>query len=290
MTALRAYLELTKPRLLPLVLLSGLPAFWLAAGGRPSPALLVATLGGTVLAAGAANALNSWLERDRDALMERTAARPLPAGKLSPPRALAFGLALGVAGCASLWIFASPSAALIALAAILVYVFAYTIWLKPRTTAAVIVGGIAGAIAPLIADAAIDGRVGAAGLALFAIVFAWQPPHFHAITLYRTRDYERAGFPTLAARIGAASTSARILRWTWLLVATSLAPVPLLPFGWPYAAAALGLGAWLLARALALRRRPDETSARAYFLATLAHLFGLFAAMIAEIAAAEIWS
>ncbi len=288
MTAFRAYLELTKPRLLPLVLLSGLPALWLAAGARPSLRALVATLAGTILAAGAANALNSWLERDRDALMERTATRPLPAGRLSARAALWFGLALGVLGCASLWIFASPAAALIALAAILVYVFAYTIWLKPRTTWAVVVGGIAGAIAPLIADAADDGRVGAAGLALFAIVFVWQPPHFHAITLYRMRDYQSAGFPTLAARIGASRTRGRILGWTLLLVATSLGPAALLPYGWPYAAVALALGAWLVGRALTLRTNADDAAARAYFLATLAHLFGLFAAMIAELCLAEL--
>lgn len=289
MTALRAYLELTKPRLLPLVLLSGLPALWLAAGARPSLAVLGATLAGTVLAAGAANTLNSWLERESDALMERTAARPLPAGRLSAAAALWFGLVLAVVGCASLWVFASPAAALIALAAILVYVFAYTIWLKPRTTWAVVVGGIAGAIAPLIADAAVDGRVGAAGLALFAIVFVWQPPHFHAITLYRARDYERAGFPTLTARIGASRTRARILGWTLLLVATSFAPAPLLPFGWPYAVVAAALGAWLVARALALRRDADEAAARAFFLATLGQLFGLFAAMISELVLAELW-
>jgi protoheme IX farnesyltransferase len=279
-----AYLALTKPRLLPLVLFSGLPALWLAYGAFPAPDVLAATLAGTALAAGAANALNSYLERGRDGLMERTRTRPLPAGALAPARALAFGLVLGVIGTALLWVYASPAAALFALAAILFYVFAYTLWLKPRTPWAVVLGGLSGAIAPLIADAADDGRIGAAGLLLFAIVFAWQPPHFYAITLYRADDYARAGFPTLASRIGVPRTRGRILAWTLALVAITLVAVPATGLGALYAVAAAGLGVWFVLRALALVRAPDCGEARRYFLASLAYLFGLFGAMIADLA------
>jgi protoheme IX farnesyltransferase len=279
-----AYLALTKPRLLPLVLFSGLPALWLA-GGWPQPRLLTATLLGTALAAAAASTLNSYLERGPDALMERTRTRPLPSGALPPRRALAFGVALAALGTGLLWIHASPAAALIALAAILFYVFAYTLWLKPRTPWAVVLGGLSGAIAPLIADAADDGRVGAAGLLLFAIVFAWQPPHFYAIALYRAQDYARAGFPTLSSRIGAPRTRRRILAWTLALVGTTLAAAPTTGLGALYGLAAVALGVWFTVRAVSLLRDRSDAEARRFFLASLWYLFGLFAAMIADLAA-----
>ncbi|MCH2184875.1 UbiA family prenyltransferase, partial [Myxococcota bacterium] len=160
MSRAASYMALTKPRILPLVLFSGLPALVLAGGIWPSPELLAATLLGTALCAAAANALNSYLERDRDALMERTRDRPLPSGALRPGPALVFSLLLGAAGTAMLWAWSGVAAAGIALAAIGIYIFVYTLWLKPRTPFAVIVGGISGAIAPLIADAAVTGHVG----------------------------------------------------------------------------------------------------------------------------------
>ena len=217
--------------------------------------------------------------------MERTRTRPLPAGVLAPGRALAFGLALGVSGTALLFVYASPAAAAIALAAILFYVFAYTLWLKPRTPWAVVLGGLSGAIAPLIADAADDGRIGAAGLLLFAIVFAWQPPHFYAITLYRADDYARAGFPTLASRIGVPRTRTRILAWTLALVATTLVAVPATALGALYGVAAAALGAWFAWRAVALVRTGTDAEARRFFFASLAYLFGLFGAMLADLCA-----
>jgi protoheme IX farnesyltransferase len=205
-----AYLQLTKPRLLPLVLFTGLPALLMAEVEALSPGLALATLGGTALVAGAANALNSYLERDRDALMTRTESRPLPAGALSPRRALVFGIVLALVGTGSLWHFSGAHSALIALAAIFFYVFVYTLWLKPRSRWAILAGGVSGAITPLIADAAVDGRVGAVGWLLFAIVFTWQPPHFYAIALYRKREYERAGYRMLPSRIGDEATRRRI--------------------------------------------------------------------------------
>jgi protoheme IX farnesyltransferase len=288
MSTAASYLALTKPRLLPLVLFSGLPALVLAGGSWPSPRLTIATLLGTALCAAAASALNSYVERDRDALMERTQARPLPAGELRPGSALAFGLTLAALGTALLWIWSGPTAAGIAVAAIAVYIFVYTLWLKPRTPFAVVVGGIAGAIAPLIADAAVDGRVGAAGWLLFAIIFIWQPPHFYAIALFRRDDYARAGFPMLPDRIGVEATYERILIWTSVLIPVTLLPALLPGLGIVYLLAALGLDALFLRQVLRLRARRDLASARKLFLVSLVQLLGLFTAMIVDLGLARL--
>lgn len=284
MSTAASYIALTKPRLLPLVLFSGLPALVLAGGGWPTPAMTVATLLGTALCAAAANSLNSYIERDLDAKMERTRLRPLPAGELRPDRALAFGLALGCVGTALLWYQVGPPAALISMSAILVYIFVYTLWLKPRTPFAVVVGGFSGAIAPLIADAAVDGHVGAAGWLLFSIIFVWQPPHFYAIALFRRSDYARAGFPMLPDRIGEAATYDRILYWALGLLPLTLAPVILPQLGVIYAAAAVVLGAAYLRQVVALREERSALAARSLFRMSLVHLMGLFTAMIIDLA------
>ena len=284
MNVLGNYLALTKPRLLPLVLFSGLPALVMAAGGWPPLELVALILLGIALAAGAANAFNSYAEHERDARMERTKTRPLPAGRLRPAQALRFGLVLTLLGTGLLWIFATPVAALVALAGILFYVFVYTLWLKPRTPVGVIVGGVSGAVAPLIADAAIHGTIGAPGWILFTIIFVWQPPHFWSISLYRRREYEAAGFPVLASRIGEDATRRRIVLWVAALIPFSLLPVALSLVGPLYAVAALGLGAWFLFHAVQLARRRDDASARLLFRVSLFHLMGLFTAMIVDLA------
>ncbi|HXZ84777.1 MAG TPA: heme o synthase [Myxococcota bacterium] len=284
---MNAYLALTKPRLLPLVLFSGLPALVLAQGHWPGPGLAAWTLLGTALAAGAANALNSYLERERDARMERTATRPLPAGTLPAGRALALGLGLSGLGTAVLWAAAGPAAAGIALAAILFYVFVYTLWLKPRTPFAVVVGGVSGAIAPLIADAAVDGRISLSGWLLFAIIFLWQPPHFYAIAMNHRRDYARAGFPMLFDRIGDAATCRRSLLWIASLLPVTIAPVWLGMLGPIYGAATLALWVWFFAQAVALLRHPDVPTARRTFRVSLVYLVGTFGAMLADLA---LWS
>lgn len=288
MRTLAAYLALTKPRLLPLVLFSGLPVFWMASAGEGGWSLALATLVGTLLAAGAANTLNSYLERESDALMERTAMRPLASGLLAPDRALAFGLALGAAGAGLLLVRAGVAAAGIAVAAILFYVFAYTLWLKPHSRFAVVLGGLSGAVAPLIADAAIDGRVGAPGLLLFAIIFAWQPPHFYAIALYRRREYERAGFQVLPSRIGDDATRARIVIWVLAgVIPVSLAAGLFTPLGGIYSLSAIALGTWLGLESIALwRARRDAPGARRVFLVSLGYLGGLFTAMLIDLGCA----
>jgi protoheme IX farnesyltransferase len=284
MSGLLTYIELTKPRLLPLVLFSGLPALVMAAGGWPGPARTALILGGIALAAGSANALNSYLERERDCAMARTRTRPLPAGRLSPGRALAFGLGLGALGPGLLWVISGAAAAGVALAGILFYVFVYTLWLKPRTPLAAIVGGAAGAVAPLIADAAVRGHIGAAGWLVFAIVFVWQPPHFWAIALYRRSEYEAAGFPLLVSRVGEAAVRWRILGWTLALLPVSLAPWALGLLGGLYAAVAVAVGALFLASAVQLVRLGGDAAARRTFRVSLVYLMVLCTAMLADLA------
>ena len=283
MTSIGTYLLLTKPRLLPLVLLSGVPGLLLASERWPEPRLMTVTLLGTALAAGAANALNSYLERSSDARMERTRTRPLPAGLLAPSRALLFGLVLSVLGTGVLWIGVGWVPAGIALAAIFFYVFVYTLWLKPRHPVAVLAGGVSGAVVPLIADAAVRGTIGLPGLLLFLIIFAWQPPHFYAIALYRRREYERAGFPLLPQRRGEEATRRRIVAWVAALGPLTLAPVALSRLGPLYGVAALILGLWFFWQAIQLFRERSDEAARSFFRCSLLYLGSLFLVMLVDL-------
>ena len=280
---MRSYIELTKPRILLLVLFTGLPVLWMAAAA-PSVGLTLAILGGTALAAGAANTLNCYIERDRDALMERTRNRPLPAAKLRASHALLFGLLLAVLASAVLWLAGGPLAAALGVASILFYVFVYTVWLKPRSSWNAVVGGAAGAVAPLIADAAVNGRVTAAGWLLFAIIFFWQPPHVWAIALFRKDDYRRAGIPMLPNVIGDEGTRWRMLWYTLALVPVTLAPVPLGLLGNIYLGAALALDAWFTWSIVRVLVERTESAARRAFHVSLGYLFALFLAMLADLA------
>jgi protoheme IX farnesyltransferase len=278
---LHAYLELTKPRILLLVIFTGLPVLAMAEAWPGLP-FVGATLLGIALAAGAANALNCYLERDLDALMERTRGRPLPSQRISPRAALVFALTLGIVATAILDAVGGPVTAALGLASILFYVFVYTVWVKPRSSLNAVIGGAAGAAAPLIADAAVDGSVGAAGWLLFAIVFLWQPPHVWAIALFRKDDYERAGIPMLPSTAGDQPTRWRMLWYTLAMVPVTLAPWPLGLLGWIYLAAAIPLDAWFVWLAVRVLRERTEASARSLFHASLVFLFALFAAMILD--------
>jgi protoheme IX farnesyltransferase len=282
---LRVFADLTKPRLLPMVLFTGLPVLGMAAGGWPSLSFSLVTLLGISLAAASANTLNAYIERDVDARMERTRERPLPAGRLSPAAALAFGLSLGAGSVALLWAVGGVAAAGLGIGSILFYVFVYTIWLKPRSAWNAVVGGAAGAAAPLIADAAVNGHVGAPGLCLFAIVFFWQPPHVWAIALYRKREYEAAGIPMLPSVIGDQPTRRRMVAYTVGLVPVSLAPVALGLLGAVYGAVALVMGAWFIALSVRVLRERTDDAARRMFHVSLAYLFALFLAMNVEVLA-----
>jgi protoheme IX farnesyltransferase len=276
---LRSYVDLTKPRLLPMVLFTGIPVFGMASSGWPEAGFAALVLLGILLAAASANTLNAYIERDKDALMERTKDRPLPAGRIAPASALAFGLALGVASTAVLAAVGGAPAAGVGVASILFYVFVYTIWLKPRSAWNAVIGGAAGAAAPLMADAAVNGTLTAAGLSLFAIVFFWQPPHVWAIALYRKTDYEAAGIPMLPSVIGDQPTRRRMVAYTLGLVPVTLAPVALGLLGPLYFAVALGMNAWFVASTVQLLRERTADPARRVFRVSLAFLFALFVAM-----------
>lgn len=279
---LRGYAALTKPRILLLVIFTGLPAMGMAAGGWPSAPFVVATLTGIALAAGAANALNCYIERDRDALMERTRTRPLPARQIDPASALGFGLALSAISTGLLFAVAGAVAAALGVASILFYVFVYTVWLKPRSSWNAVVGGASGAAAPLIADAAVNGTVGPAGWLLFAIIFFWQPPHVWAIALFRKDDYARAGIPMLPHVIGDHPTRRRMLAYTLALVPFTLAPTPLGLLGGFYLSCAVVLDAWFVWHVARVLRERTEAAARRTFHVSLLYLFALFLAMLVD--------
>ena len=259
--SVRAYFLLTKPRIIELLLVTTVPTMFIAARGVPSPWLMAATLFGGALSAASANVLNCYLDRDIDALMRRTARRPLPAHRVDPADALRFGLVLGVAGFVWLWATVNLLSAVLATAAILFYVFVYTIGLKRRSTQNIVIGGAAGAVPVLVGWAAVTGRVGLPALVLFAIIFYWTPPHFWALSLRYRDDYAAAGVPMLPVVRGARETSTQILYYTVLLVAVTLLLYPAGRMGTLYLAAAVGLGGAFIWRALELRR--DLTGRRA---------------------------
>ncbi len=279
----KRYLALTKPRILPMVIVTALPVLLLTAGGPPSALLSLGVLFGIVLVAAAANTLNMYVERDRDALMARTRSRPLPAAELAPRAALVFGLALSLAGTALLWQVGGALAAALGVASILFYVFVYTIWLKPRSVYNAVIGGAAGAAAPLIADAAVNGHVGLPGLLLFAIVFFWQPPHVWAIALYRRDDYAAAGIPMLPAVVGPETTRRRMVVYTVGLVLVTLLPGVFGLLGPLYLAAAMALGAWFLWSGVRLVRERSDAAARGVFRTSLVYLALLYAAMLIDL-------
>ncbi len=280
----RDYVDLTKPRLLPLVLITGLPVMGMASGGWPPLSLALPSLVGIALAAASANTLNAYLEREVDKRMERTRARPLPSGKLAPQSALIFGWLLGIGSTLLLWAVAGLMTAAVAVASILYYVFVYTIWLKPRSAWNAVVGGAAGAAAPLIADVAVNGHLGMPGLLLFAIVFFWQPPHVWAIALYRKADYEAAGIPMLPNVIGDEGTRRWILICTFGLVPVTLAPGLLGLLGSVYMTVAVGVNAWFVISSIQLAKQRTDEAARRMFHVSLAYLFAICFAMLIDLA------
>jgi len=278
----RAYFLLTKPRIIELLLVTTVPTMFIAARGVPSLWLMTATLLGGALSAASANVLNCYLDRDIDALMRRTARRPLPAHRVEPADALRFGLVLGVAGFVWLWATVNLLSAALATAAILFYVFVYTLGLKRRSTQNIVIGGAAGAVPVLVGWSAVTGRVDLPALVLFAIIFYWTPPHFWALSLRYKDDYAAAGVPMLPVVRGARETSTQILYYTVLLVAVTLLLFPAGRMGALYLATAVALGAAFIWRALELRR--DLTGRRAIRLFSFsnAYLALLFCAMAVD--------
>jgi protoheme IX farnesyltransferase len=272
-------LLLAKPRLSGLVVLTTAGGVALAPGRIGTARAIVAILG-TAAVVGAANALNCWLERDVDARMRRTRDRPLPAGRVEPFVAFALGIAVPAFAIPILALVASRLTALLALTALVVYVLVYTP-MKRRSTLALFVGAVPGAIPPLLGWTAVTGRLDAGGLALFALLFAWQLPHFLAISIYLAEDYARGGLQVFALVHGERKTRGWIAASSVVLLATSLALVPLGVAGPAYGLVAALSGSALVAGALAGLGRSGGRWARNLFLGTLLHLTLLFAALLA---------
>jgi len=250
-----AYVALTKPRIIELLLVTTVPTMILASSGLPSLALVAATLVGGFLAAGGANALNMYIDRDIDSLMVRTGHRPIVTGEVSPNGALAFGLLLAVASVGWFAVTTNALAAALTAAAILMYVVGYTLLLKRRTPQNIVWGGAAGCMQILIGWAAVTGSLTWAPMVLFGVVFFWTPPHYWPLSLRFKDDYAAAGVPMLPVVAPLSKVAREIIGYSWAMVVTSLLLVPaagMTPF---YAVAAAVLGGWFLWEAHALLRR-----------------------------------
>jgi protoheme IX farnesyltransferase len=278
----RAYLELTKPRIVSLVLFTGLPALILAGGRAPSTRALWGALVGIVLSAASAAAFNHYFDRDIDGLMVRTRTRPLPAGALPPAAAAAFALALAWFSWVVLCVACNPFLAWIAMISIAYYAIVYTVWLKRRTPQNIVIGGAAGASAPLIAWVAMSGRLELPAVLMFAIVFLWTPPHFWALSLFRRDDYLRAGLPMLPVTHGEEATRRQILIYSIVLVAATLLIGPLAGLGPLTLGAAALLGAWFIHGAWRLQRSPSVARAMGLFRFSILYLFAFFLVMTVD--------
>jgi protoheme IX farnesyltransferase len=277
-----AYVHLTKPRVIELLLVTTVPAMVLAAGELPSLTLIGKVLLGGALAAGGANTINCWIERDRDQVMKRTAGRPLPMGLIAPTNALLFGLVLEGGAFALLWGTVNFLSAVLAVSAMLFYVFVYTIWLKPRTPQNIVIGGAAGAVPVLVGWASVTGDLAAPAWALFAIVFLWTPPHFWALSLRYFDDYAAAEIPMLPVARGTAVAVRQILLYSVVVVAASLT-LPLVgDAGALYVGVAAVLGVLFVAQAARLARGFTPERAIRLFMFSNTYLALLFAAVAVD--------
>src|SRR5271156_964468 len=275
------YLELTKPKVQSLLLLSTVATMYVA--GAPSLLLVALTCLGGYLSAGGAGAVNHWFDRDIDARMKRTATRPIPAGRISPPAALAFGCTLAGLSLLELSLTVTPLAAGLSFGGFLGYVLVYTVWLKRRTPQNIVIGGAAGAVPPLVGWAAVTGSVSGTAVILFFIVFFWTPPHFWALSLLMKDEYRKVGVPMLPVVRGEAETRRQILLYSVLLYAVTQLPFCAGGLGSIYLVASLVLGLGFIAGAVRLYRRADRRSALVLYLYSLAYLALLFSAMVVDV-------
>ncbi|CAN5905256.1 heme o synthase [soil metagenome] len=278
------YVALTKPRIIELLLVTTIPAMFVAARGVPPLWLMVATTLGGAAAAGSANAVNCWVDRDIDALMARTAQRPLVRSEVAPRNALVFGVLLGIVAFVWLALTVNLLAAALATAANLFYVLVYTMGLKRRTIQNIVIGGAAGCVPVLVGWAAVTGTVELPAFVLFAIVFAWTPPHFWALALRYRRDYARAGVPMMPVVVGVAETARQILLYTVLLVAVTLMFGAVAQLGLLYLVSALVLGAGYIVSSARLWREPTAAAAHSSFRYSITYIALLFAAMAVDVA------
>jgi heme o synthase len=254
----RSLFALTKPRIIELLLVTTLPTMLLARRGLPSISLIAVTLVGGALAAGSANTINCYIDRDIDAVMRRTSRRPLVANgggeaAIRPAEALVFGIVLGIAATLLLGLLANWLAAALAVAALLFYVFVYTLGLKRRTASNIVIGGAAGCFPVLVGWAAVTGKVAWPAVVLFGVIFFWTPPHFWALAMKFKDDYAAASVPMLPVVATPQVVARKIVIYSWIMVVTTLALVPYA--GWIYGACAVVLGGWFLIEAHRMRGR-----------------------------------
>ncbi|SIQ03558.1 MULTISPECIES: heme o synthase [Acidiphilium] len=284
------WLALLKPRVLYLVVYTG-AAGLLVAPGPLNPVLAFTAILCIAMAAGAAGAINMWYDRDIDAIMRRTAKRPVPAGRISPSGALSFGVGLSFLSVLLMWLATNVLAAAILALSIAFYVFIYTMWLKRRTPQNIVIGGAAGAFPPIIGWVAVTGHLALLPIVLFALIFIWTPPHFWALSLFASADYEKAGVPMLPVVAGAKATRLAVMRYTLWMVPISLLPYVLHEAGPFYAASALVLGLAFIWYAIGVMRdRQDPTGvsltrdvpAKAAFKYSILYLFLIFGALVVD--------
>lgn len=280
---LQAFYVLTKPRVNSLIVFCAIIGMFLAAPeGLPPPGVVFAATVGIALVAGAAAAMNCLIEARIDANMARTRARPLPRGELAPMETLSFAGVLGGIGLSVLYQWVNPLTMWLTLATFVGYAVVYTVLLKPRTPQNIVIGGASGAMPPVLGWAAVTGEVSGDALLLFLIIFAWTPPHFWALALYRTADYARAGLPMLPVTHGPEFTRLSVLLYTWILFGVTLLPYATRMSGLLYLAAAIILGIGFLRHAWRLHTDYSDAGARRTFRYSILYLFLLFAALLVD--------
>jgi protoheme IX farnesyltransferase len=275
------YVQILKPRVMSLVVFTGFVGLAVAPG-HLNPVLAAVAVLCIAVGAGASGAINMWYDRDIDAVMRRTASRPLPAGRMLPGEALGFGVVLAVWAVAVMGLAVNWVAAELLALTIAFYVFVYTIWLKRRTPQNIVIGGAAGALPPLVGWAAVTGDVGWGAVALFAIIFFWTPPHFWALSLYRAGEYEAAGIPMLPVVAGPRETKRQMLIYTLMLWPATLAPWFLGLAGPLYGVCAGILSLLFTGTAIRVWRDPSDRSARHMFAFSLLYLFLIFTVLLVD--------
>ncbi|NBN96315.1 MAG: protoheme IX farnesyltransferase [Actinobacteria bacterium] len=282
-TLIGAYIALTKPRIIELLLITTIPTMVLAAGGWPETSLVVWTVLGGALAAGGANAINMFIDRDIDGLMERTRNRPLVTGRISPRNALFFALVLEVAAFALLAWSSNVLAACLAISATLFYVFVYSMWLKRTSRQNIVIGGAAGAVPVLVGWAAVRNDVSWSAIVLFLVIFLWTPPHFWALAIRHADDYRAASVPMLPV-VESAATTVRTMGWySVAVVLASLALVPLNDMGVVYLVSAVVLGVAFVALTFGLGATPTQRAAMRVFSFSISYVTLLFIALTLDV-------
>ena len=279
---LGAYVALTKPRIIELLLVTTVPVMFVAERGVPPLGLVLVTVLGGSLAAGGANAINMVVDRDIDALMERTRNRPLVTGELTPRAALTFALGLEVAAFALLWWQVNLLSAVLAVSACLFYVFVYTLWLKRTSRQNIVIGGAAGAVPTLIGWTAVTGELAWAPVVLFGVIFFWTPPHFWALAIRYREDYSAASVPMLPSVADDATVGRQIVAYTVIVWALSLLFIPVADMGLLYSAAAVVLGAVFTVQSVRLRDDPTPERAMALFHWSITYVSVLFGVMAVD--------